>query len=211
LKYTETVAVKRRGRRPGRSRTRDRIAEAARRQFAELGYDRTTIRSVAAEAEVDPALVGHFFGSKQQLFLSAVDLPFDVRDLVEQLRVGPREEVGDRVARFALGVLSDPDARARWAGMIRAAASDPDAAAVLRGVITKRIFEPLAEALGSDDAELRANLASSQMVGLVMARYVIGIEPLASADDETIAAAIAPTIQRYLVGDLGSTPAKTRR
>lgn len=158
---------------------------------------------MAAEAEVDPALVSHFFGSKQQLFLSAVDLPFDVRDLVEQLRTGPRDEVGDRVVWFALGVLREPDARARWAGMIRAAASDPDAAAVLRGVLTKRIFEPLAEALGSDDAQLRANLASSQMVGLVMTRHVIGIEPLASADDETIAAAIAPTIQRYLVGDLG--------
>jgi AcrR family transcriptional regulator len=204
------VAVKRKGRRPGPSRTREAIGQAARRQFAELGYDRTTIRSVAAEALVDPALVLHYFESKQQLFLAAVELPFDVADLVEQIRTGPRAKVGERVVEFALGVLRNPEALARWTGMVRAAASDPDAAAVLRDVLTKRIFEPLAEALGSDDAQLRANLASSQMVGIVMARYVIAIEPLASAEDETIAAAIAPTIQRYLVGDLGPTGAKTR-
>ena len=118
------MAVKRRGRRPGPSRTREAIAEAARRQFAELGYDRTTIRSVAAEARVDPALVLHYFESKQQLFLAAVELPFDVTDLVEQIRSGPRAEVGRRVAQFALGVLRNSEALARWTGMIRAAASD---------------------------------------------------------------------------------------
>lgn len=196
------MAVKRRGRRPGQSGTREGIAEAARHQFAELGYDRTTIRSVAAEAGVDPALVIHYFGSKQQLFLAAIELPFQVSDLVERLQSGPRREVGERVVRFALEVLGDPEGRERWTGMIRAAASDADAAAILREVLTQRIFEPLAEALGSDDAQLRANLASSQMVGLVMARYVIGIEPLASASAETIASAIAPTLQRYLVGEL---------
>jgi AcrR family transcriptional regulator len=205
------VPVKRRGRRPGPSGTREGIAQAARRQFAALGYDRTTIRSVAAEAEVDPALVVHFFGSKQRLFLDAIELPFEVTDLVERLESGPREQVGERVASFALEVLADPDARARWTGMIRAAASDPDAAGILRDLLTRRIFEPLAEALGSEDARLRANLASSQMVGLVMARYVIGIEPLASADAATVTAAIAPTLQRYLVGELRPGSAKTRR
>jgi AcrR family transcriptional regulator len=205
------VAVKRRGRRPGASGTREGIAQAARRQFAALGYDRTTIRSVAAEAGVDPALVVHFFGSKQRLFLDAIELPFEVGDLVERLESGAREQVGERVASFALEVLADPDARARWTGMIRAAASDPDAAGILRDVLTRRIFEPLAEALGSEDAELRANLASSQIVGLVMARYVIGIEPLASADAETVTAAIAPTLQRYFVGELRPSSAKSRR
>jgi AcrR family transcriptional regulator len=196
------VAVKRRGRRPGPSGTREAITQAARRQFSELGYDRASIRSVAGEAGVDPALVVHYFGSKQRLFLAAIELPFEVGDLVERLETGPREQVGERVARFALEVLGNPDARARWTGMIRAAASDPDAAGLLREVLTQRIFEPLAEALGSEDAQLRANLASSQMVGLVMARYIIAIEPLASADAETVASAIAPTLQRYLVGPL---------
>jgi AcrR family transcriptional regulator len=196
------VVVKRRGRRPGPSGTREAITQAARRQFSELGYDRASIRSVAAEAGVDPALVVHYFGSKQRLFLAAIELPFEVGDLVERLETGPREQVGERVARFALEVLGNPDARARWTGMIRAAASDHDAAGLLREVLTQRIFEPLAKALGSEDAQLRANLASSQMVGLVMARYIIAIEPLASADAETVASAIAPTLQRYLVGPL---------
>jgi AcrR family transcriptional regulator len=196
------VVVKRRGRRPGPSGTREAITQAARRQFSELGYDRASIRSVAAEAGVDPALVVHYFGSKQRLFVAAIELPFEVGDLVERLETGPREQVGERVARFALEVLGNPDARARWTGMIRAAASDPDAADILREVLTQRIFEPLAEALGSEDAQLRANLASSQMVGLVMARYIIAIEPLASADAETVVSAIAPTLQRYLVGPL---------
>jgi AcrR family transcriptional regulator len=196
------VAVKKRGRRPGPSETREQIAQAARRQFAELGFDRTSIRSVAAEAGVDPRLVLHYFGTKQQLFLAAVDLPFQVSDLVDRLQAGPREQVGERVAGFALEVLEDPQGRERWTGMIRSAASDPDAADILREVLTRRIFEPLAEALGSEDAQLRANLASSQMVGLVMARYVIGIEPLASADAKTVVSAIAPTIQRYLVDPL---------
>jgi AcrR family transcriptional regulator len=196
------VAVKRRGRRPGPSGTREAITQAARRQFSELGYERASIRSVAAEAGVDPALVVHYFGSKQRLFLAAIELPFEVGDLVERLETGPRQQVGERVARFALEVLGNPDARARWTGMIRAAASDPDAAGLLREVLTQRIFEPLTEALGSEDAQLRANLASSQMVGLVMARYIIAIEPLASADAETVVSAIAPTLQRYLVGPL---------
>ena len=198
------MAVKRRGRRPGPSGTREGIAQAARRQFAALGYDRTTIRSVAAEAGVDPALVAHFFGSKQRLFLDAIELPFEVGQLVERLQNGPRTKVGERVAQFVLGVLEDPEARARWTGMIRAAASDPDAAAILREVLTQRIFEPLAQALHSDDAALRANLVGSQVVGLLMARHIVGVEPIASTDTEILVRAIAPTFQRYLTGPLGS-------
>jgi AcrR family transcriptional regulator len=196
------VVAKRRGRRPGRPRTREAIARAARRQFAELGYDRATIRSVAAEAGVDPALVSHYFGSKQQLFITVIELPFEPEEVLPRLLDGPRETVGDRLARFALGVLEDPDARARWTGMVRAAASEPAAAQMLRELLERRVFQPLAAALGSDDAALRANLVGSQLVGLVMARYIIAVEPLASADAETITSAIAPTLQRYLVGAL---------
>jgi AcrR family transcriptional regulator len=198
------VAVKRRGRRPGPSGTRKGIAQAARRQFAALGYDRTTIRSVAAEAGVDPALVVHYFGSKQRLFLDAIELPFEVGELVERLQNGPRTKVGERVAQFVLDVLEAPEARARWTGMIRAAASDPDAAGILREVLTQRIFEPLAQALHSDDAALRANLVGSQVVGLLMARHIVGVEPIASTDTEILVRAIAPTFQRYLTGPLGS-------
>jgi AcrR family transcriptional regulator len=195
------MAARRAGRRPGRSGTRDAILAAARRQFARAGYDRTTLRSIAAEAQVDPALVVHFFGSKQRLFMTGVELPIDPSALVEHVATGPRSRVGERMAAFLFGAVeNDPDVRNRWIGMIRAAASEPEAASMLRTVLETRLFAPLAEALGVDDAGLRANLAGSQIVGLGMARYIVGVEPIASADPDRIAAAIAPTLQRYLVG-----------
>jgi AcrR family transcriptional regulator len=194
------MAVKKRGRRPGTSGTREEIARAARKQFSELGFDRATIRSIAAEAGVDPALVIHHFGSKQRLFVEAVELPFPPEQLIDQLASGPRSQVGERTIRFILSVLADEDARARWIGLLRAAVTEPEATRVFREILTTRIFRPLAEQLGMDEAPLRASLAGSQIVGLVMARHVVHVEPLASLDEERLIKAIAPTIQRYLTG-----------
>ena len=196
------MEVKRRGRRPGRSGAREEIAEAARHQFAELGYDRTTIRSVAAEAGVDPALVIHYFESKQRLFVQAVELPFPPEGLTAQLASGPRSQIGERVVRFVLSVLADDEARVRWIGLIRSAVSEPEATRVFREILSTRIFRPIAEELGADEAPLRASLAGSQVVGLVMARHIVHIEPLASLEEERLVQAIAPTIQRYLAGPL---------
>jgi AcrR family transcriptional regulator len=196
------MARKRAGRRPGTSGTREAILAAARSQFAAVGYDRTTLRSVAAEAGVDPALVVHFFGSKQRLFLAGVDLPFDPAGLIDQLAAGPRHAIGERVAAFAVGALENPDARDRWIGMIRAATSEPEATRVFREVLETRVFTPLAERLGVEDAALRAALMGTQLVGVAMARHIVGVEPIASAAPETLAAAIAPTLQRYLVEPL---------
>ena len=197
------MATRRRsGRRVGETRTREAIADAARRQFGELGYDRATIRGIAAEADVDPALVGHFFGSKQRLFVATMDFPVRAEDALPGILAGDRAETGERFVRFAVGLLDDPDARQVIVGLVRAAASEPEAAQMLREVVTDRVLGPIALALGADDAALRASLVGSQMVGLVMARYVIGIEPLASAPPETIVRALGPTIQRYLLGPL---------
>jgi AcrR family transcriptional regulator len=197
------MAVTRRaGRRPGTSGTRDAILAAARRQFSERGYNRTTLRSVAAQAGVDPALVVHFFGSKQGLFSASVELPFEPADLAARVSESPREHVGELVASFALRVLEDPEARSRWLAIIRAAASEPEVARVLRRTLEERVFAPVAEALGSDDAPLRVTLAATQLVGIAMARYIVGLAPLVETDPETIAATIAPTLQRYLVEPL---------
>jgi AcrR family transcriptional regulator len=193
---------KKAGRRPGRSVTREAILAAARKQFAELGFDRTTMRSVAAEADVDPALVSHYFGSKQQLFLEVVELPFDPAAVLPGLLAGDRRKVGERLARLFMSVLDDPDARNRWIGMIRAAASEPAAAKMLREILTQRVFVPLAETLGVEDAQLRATLVGSQIVGLVMARHVVGVEPLAYLPSEDVARVIGPTLQRYLAQPL---------
>jgi AcrR family transcriptional regulator len=190
------------GRRPGSSRTREAILGSARRLFAELGYDRTTIRAVAAEADVDAALVIHFFGSKQQLFLSVVELPFEPAEVLPRLLEGDRAAVGERFARFLVSVLEDAEARGRLTGMVRAAASEPAAARMLRELITERVLGPLAEALGVENARLRATLVGSQVVGLVMARHVVGVEPLASLEGEALVGAVAPTFQRYLTEPL---------
>ena len=191
-----------RGRRPGATKTREQIAAAARRLFAERGYDRASVRAIAAEAGVDPALVGHFFGPKERLFLSVVELPFRPEEAVARLTAGEPDGAGARLAEFVLGILEDPVGRARVTAMVRAAASEPRAAEVLRETITRQVIGPLARALGADDAALRASLAGSQVVGLVMARYVVGVEPLASRPAAEVAAAIAPTLQRYLMGPL---------
>jgi AcrR family transcriptional regulator len=195
---------KRTGRRPGKSGTRDAILRAARSQFGELGYDRTTIRSIAAEAGVDPALVLHFFGSKQRLFLEVVELPFDPAAVLPALLPGDRRKVGERLARLFLAALDDQDARNRWTSMIRAAASEPAAAEVLREILTRRVFAPLAETLGVEDAHLRATLVGSQLVGVVMARHIVRVEPIASLPTDELVQAIAPTLQRYLTGPLDS-------
>ena len=193
---------KRRGRRRGESGTREAIAEAARRLFGDGGYDRVTLRAIAAEAGVDPALLIHYFGSKERLFLSIAGLPIPPGEILAHLAEGERSSVGLRLARFVLGRLEDPRERARITAVVRAAVSEPAAARLMREQLTRELMLPLAEALGSEDAPLRANLAGSQVVGLIMARYVVGVEPLASTPPETVVAAVAPTLQRYLAEPL---------
>ncbi len=197
------------GRRPGRSDTRDRILAAARTGFGEMGFDGTTIRGVAAAAGVDPALVHHYFGTKQRLFVAAMELPVDLDAVVPGLLAGPPDELGYRIARFVLELWGAPGTRPLMLGVVRSAASDPVAAGLLRGILAEGPFAAIARATDRPDADLRATLVGSQIVGLAMARYVVGAEPLASAPDEVVARAVGPTIQRYLTGELGDveTPA----
>jgi AcrR family transcriptional regulator len=194
---------RRTGRRRGTTETRDAIAAAASRLFSELGYDRTSLRAIAAEAGVDAALISHFFGTKRKLFLAVVELPFKPSEVLPDLLSGDRESVGERAARFFVQLLEDPDARMRITGIIRAAASEPEAAAMLRELLSRELFGPIASILRVEDAELRATLVGSQISGLALARHVVGLEPLASTDADTLVAAIAPTLQRYLVEPLG--------
>jgi AcrR family transcriptional regulator len=194
--------ARRSGRRRAGSGTREAIRAAASRQFAERGYDRTSLRSIASEAGCDPALVAYFFGSKQELFVDVVELPFDPAVVVPQVFGGDREEIGARVAQFLVGVLEDPEARQRLTGLVRAAASEPEAARMVRELVTREILARIVAALGVDDAELRASLVASQVVGLLMARHIVRVEPLASLPADAVAAAIAPNLQRYLTGPL---------
>jgi len=192
------------GRRPGDSGTREAIETAARRQFAELGYDRTSMRQVAREAGVDPALVSHFYGSKQQLFVTVVDLPFRPAEVLPRLLKGDPDQLGLRLAQFILGVFEAEQSRGRVIGIVRSATSEPEAARLVRDKLTREVLTPLAEGLGVADAEFRAGLLGSQVVGMIMARYIVAIEPLASRDAADVALAIAPNLQHYLTGDLSS-------
>jgi AcrR family transcriptional regulator len=184
------------------SGTRTAILDAARRQFGGLGFDRTTVRSIAAEAEVDPALVTHFFGSKQRLFLAAMDLPFEPEVAVPRVLRGRRAEIGRRFAELIVATVEDPAARNVVTGIVRSAASEPEAARIVRELIGERVVGVVARELGVADAELRASLAGSQVVGLVMARYVVGVEPIASLPPDRVVELLAPTFQRYLAGSL---------
>jgi AcrR family transcriptional regulator len=199
------VQARRSGRRPGRSGTREAIAAAAAQLFAAQGFDRTSVRAIAAAAGVDPALVSHYFGSKQRLFVEVTQLPVEPEVVAAQIAEGPREEAGRRLAEFVLGVLESPDGRSRVTGLVRSAASAPEAAAMLRQLIESRLVGPLAAAIATDNAELRATLVGTHMVGLVMVRIVVGVEPLASAPAAEVAAAIAPVLQHYLTGELGES------
>lgn len=190
------------GRRPGSSGSREAILDAARDSFGRSGYDATSLRAIARSAGVDPALVHHFFGSKEQVFTAAMALPVDpARLIAEVLEPGP-EQVGERLARRFLALWETPATRAPLLGLIRSAVSHEQAAALLRGFLTTVVLGRIAAALDRPDAELRATLCGSQLVGLAMVRYVVKVEPLASAHPETVIRLIAPTLQRYLTGDL---------
>ena len=195
------------GRRPGDSGTRELIAAAARRQFAEQGFDRTSLRSVAVEAGVDPSLVSHFYGTKQQLFVAVLELPFEPADVLPGLVEGDRGEIGLRLARFLLGVLESDEGRRRMTGIVRSAASEPEAARLVRELISTRLLAPMAQGLGVEDALVRASFCGVQVVGLVMARYVVAVEPLASLAPEQVVAIIAPNLQRLLTEPLPAAPA----
>jgi AcrR family transcriptional regulator len=198
------------GRRPGASGTREAILDAARRAFTEHGYQRATIRGVAELAGVDPALVHHYFKNKQGLFVAAVQLPVNpVEHLTVVLAEDPGQ-AGQRLVGTFLAVWDHAADRSPLLALVRSAVGDEAAAAMLREFITEEVLGPVARRLGSPDATLRATLVGSQIVGLIMARYIIRVEPLASADAAVITAAVGPTVQRYLTGDLGAAaPARS--
>src|SRR5918994_7903250 len=199
-------STKRSGRRPGPTTTRDAIAAAARRQFAELGYDRATMRGIASEAGVDAALVMRFYGSKEALFREVMALPPAVAEAMAGLADGPRATVGLRLAEALVGMLEDPGSRSVVLGRIRSASSHPDAAALVRETVTRDVGR-LVAALTDDEPETRAVLVGSQVVGLALARHVVRVEPLASMPAADVVDYIAPVFQHYLVGRLGELDA----
>ncbi|MET8857247.1 TetR family transcriptional regulator [Streptomyces sp. NPDC004579] len=201
-----TDTAPRRGRgRPTRTQTeagpatRDRILEAAREEFSERGYEKTSIRGIAKSAGVDPALVHHYFGTKDQVFEAAVEVAVaPAFDAPEKIVDGPLDSVGERLTRFVLGIWENPTSRTPLLAIVRSAVNNDAAAAVFRRLVAAQLLRRVAAGLDVPDAELRAELAAAQLVGVAMLRYVIKVEPLASADLERIVDRVAPVVQGHL-------------
>jgi AcrR family transcriptional regulator len=197
------ASARRRGRPPRTESadTRDRILSAAREEFSERGYEKTSVRGIAKAAGVDSALVHHYFGTKEQVFEAAVEVAFAPalrsRDTVLD---GPLDGIGERLTRMIFGLWENPVTRTPLLAIVRSAVNNEAAAAVFRRLISGQLLRRIAGQLDVPDPELRAELAAAQIVGVAMMRYVIKIEPVASADPEQIIARLAPVVQGHLTG-----------
>lgn len=190
------------GRRPGDSGSKDAIAAAARRQFGRLGYEKTTIRAVADEAGVDPALVLYFFKSKDQLFAACVEWPFDPAVELPAVLGDDPAGAGRRLVALLLRTWDAEEGRNPIVTLLRAAMSQELAERQLRAFLQTRILEPLTTGLGADQPDLRGALVAAQLLGLGISRHVLHLEPLASLDAEAVADLVGPQVQRSLTGPL---------
>ena len=180
-----------------------RILTAAREAFADTGYAGTTIRSVARAADVDPALVYHYFGSKEALLDAATDPPQRWLDGVAATWATPVDRLGEALIRLMLGAWADDEIGPVLRAILQTAAHEATTREKLRRVVESSLLG--VSLLGDDDADrlTRSGLISSQLMGLAMVRYVWRIEPVASMTDDALVAAVAPTLQRYIEHDLG--------
>ncbi|MEO7352397.1 MAG: TetR family transcriptional regulator [Marmoricola sp.] len=191
-----------RGRRPGAPDTRAEILTSARGMFATRGFGSTSIRGIAADAGVDPALVHHYFGTKDDLFVAALELPVDPRVALLPVLEGGLDGAGERLLRVFVSVWDDETARLALLGLVRGV-FEPSGRQLLRDGLLGVVLGPIAPALGIvDEPQRRLALVASQMIGVVMLRYVLEVEPLASMDSEVLVATYAPTLQRYLSAPL---------
>lgn len=194
------------GRRPGSPDTRGEILQAARREFATRGYDGATIRGIAASAGVDPALVMHYFGSKEELFVSTLRLPVNpaqvLRTILEETEPA---QFGERLVTTLLGIWDTTADRSPFLAALRSATGAGPAATVVRQFIERSMIAALADGLPGPEGALRGALIGSQIGGVLLVRYVLRLEPLASADPERLAQIYGPTIQRYAHGELPPT------
>lgn len=200
---------RRTGRRPGNPDTRTAILAAAREAFGERGFDSTSIRSIAAAACVDPALVHHYFGTKEQLFLETIQVPVNPAQFIPLMVAGGRDGVGERIVRTFLAVWDSP-AGAAAAALLRSAMNNEWTLRLLREFVTTQILRRVLGQLDIDPVEMdhRGGLIATQMGGLAMIRYVIKLEPIASAPVDWVVAVVAPTIQRYVTGELPELPGR---
>ncbi|MBY8861511.1 TetR family transcriptional regulator [Nocardia sp. CA2R105] len=202
----DTAASGRSGRRPGQSGTREAILDAARTRFAEVGFDKASIRSIASTAGVDPALVHHYFGTKQELLSAVVNLPVDTDVIRARIAAAPVDGLGETIVRTVIGVWDSPIGASAIAAF-RAILGGGDAALV-RSFVLEVILRDVRDRVDSPPGSgyARVALAVAQMGGVLMARKIIGIEPIVSMTADELARLVGPSLQRYLTGDLDLPP-----
>ena len=191
--------MSRTGRRPGAPDTRDAILAVARRRFATRGYDATSLRGIATEAKVDPALLIHYFGTKEGLFVAATGLPAGLPELFGSLAALPLHDCVQALVRGYLHVVDSDKSRNAILALVRSAVSNDKAAAMLREFLTAELLPVIARLTGHDDAPLRASLVAAQLIGIATLRHVLLVEPLARASPDEIVALATPAIEQYLL------------
>lgn len=189
--------ARKRGPRQDGVQAREAILDAAREQFAAQGFEGATMRAIARAAGVDPALVSYYFGSKSGLFVESLRLPVNPADAIDALLADGTDDLGVRLVTRFLEVWDNPVSGEPVIRVLRSATSQPE---LMRDFLQRQIVPRLAGAIEEPQAELRATAVASQMLGLAVARYVLRIEPLASAPPNEIVALIGPTVQRYIDG-----------
>jgi AcrR family transcriptional regulator len=193
---------RRRGRRPAGEDTRGAIVAAARTVFATRGYDTATMRGIARAAGVDPRLVHHYFTSKEDVFVEAMQFPIHPSKVVQPAVESGPDGAGERMVRVFFAAWDGPEQRERVVALLRSATGSPPAARFLAEFVAREILGRVVAQLQVPDAELRAELAAAQMIGMAFVRYVVRLEPLASAPVAQLVTLLAPTVQRYLTGDV---------
>jgi AcrR family transcriptional regulator len=191
------------GRRPGHRDTRGEILTAARHTFAAKGFAGASVRSIAAEAGVDAALVHHYFDTKEQLFLATVDIPILLTDLVDHVTASGLDGLGDRLIRTILGVW-DSDLQPSLVGAVRTALTDPGLTRSISEFLTLEVIGRILRTMEVPDTEAsrRAGLVASQVLGVLIGRYVLRLPSLVAQSTADVAAAIGPILQHYLTGEL---------
>lgn len=186
------------GRRPGTPDTREAILAVARRRFATRGYEATSLRGIATEAGVDPALLIHYFGTKEGLFVAATGLPAGLSELFGSLAELPLHDSAQALVRVYLQVIDVDESRNAILALVRSAVSNENAATMLREFLTAELLGVIAGLTAHPDARLRASLIAAQLVGIAMLRHVVRVEPVVKASPDDIVALVAPVIERYL-------------
>jgi len=186
------------GRRPGTSDTRDQILAVARRRFATRGYDATSLRGIATDAKVDPALLIHYFGTKEGLFTAATGLPTGLSELFAGQQGQTLRDFAESLARSYLRFVDSDQSRNAILALVRSAVSNEKAAAMLREFLAAELLPVIASRTGHENAPLRAGLVAAQLMGVAMLRHVVRLDPVARATPDEIVALVAPVIEHYL-------------